>query len=137
LKTRKLGTLEVPEGNQALKERLRQASEIDLTAIGRKSGRSLTQPVWFVVNDDAINAEEDTIYLLPVRGSDTQWYKNVLKNPSIRIAAQGAEAEAQAVPLTERGQVSSVVEKFRNKYGDRDVKRYYSRFDVAVVVRID
>jgi hypothetical protein len=27
-----------------------------------------------------------------------------------------------------------VVEKFRQKYGARDVKKYYSKFDVAVVV---
>jgi len=28
------------------------------------------------------------------------------------------------------------VEKFREKYGTKDVKRYYSRFDVAVVVEL-
>jgi hypothetical protein len=30
--------------------------------------------------------------------------------------------------------VSSVVENFRDKYAARDVKKYYSKFDVAVVV---
>jgi len=30
--------------------------------------------------------------------------------------------------------VKSVVEKFREKYGARDVKKYYSKFDVAVVL---
>jgi chromatin remodeling complex protein RSC6 len=30
--------------------------------------------------------------------------------------------------------VKSVVEKFREKYGAKDVKKYYSKFDVAVVV---
>jgi hypothetical protein len=29
-----------------------------------------------------------------------------------------------------------VVEKFRTKYGARDVKKYYSKFDVAVVAPI-
>jgi hypothetical protein len=29
------------------------------------------------------------------------------------------------------------VEKFRKKYGVQDVKRYYSKFDVAVVVEVD
>jgi hypothetical protein len=28
------------------------------------------------------------------------------------------------------------VEKFREKYGARDVKKYYSKFDVAVVVDV-
>ena len=36
------------------------------------------------------------LYLLPVQGSEAQWYKNVLKNPSIRIDARGVEAELLA-----------------------------------------
>jgi len=68
-----------------------------------------------------------------VKGSDTQWYKNVLKNPSIRVEAGGAEAEFNAIPITDPKQVSSVVEKFREKYGASDVKKYYSKFDVAVL----
>ena len=76
--------------------------------------------------------ERDKLYLLPVQGSDTQWYKNVLQNPTIRIDARDAEAELHAVPITDRAQVASVVEKFRARYGAEDVKKYYSKFDVAV-----
>jgi hypothetical protein len=32
--------------------------------------------------------------------------------------------------------VRSVIEKFREKYGAKDVKKYYSKFDVAVVVEL-
>jgi len=32
--------------------------------------------------------------------------------------------------------VASVVEKFRGKYGAGDVKKYYSKLDVAVVVQM-
>jgi len=32
--------------------------------------------------------------------------------------------------------ISSAVEKFREKYGAEDVKKYYSKFDVAVVVEL-
>jgi hypothetical protein len=69
-----------------------------------------------------------------VQGSDTQWYKNVLKNPSINIDARGVAAEFRAVPVTGAKAVSLVIEKFREKYGARDVKKYYSKFDVAVVI---
>jgi hypothetical protein len=68
-----------------------------------------------------------------VSGSDTQWYKNVLKNPSIRIDAGGDAAELRAVPVTDPAKVASVVEKFRAKHGAADVKKYYSKFDVALV----
>ena len=113
----------------ALKDRLSRYREIDLGVTGRKSGRTISQPVWFVLQDDKV-------YLLPVRGSDTQWYKNLLKNRSIRIDARGAAAEFQAVPVTDQTQVSSVVERFRTKYGVGDVKKYYSKFDVAVIAQM-
>jgi deazaflavin-dependent oxidoreductase (nitroreductase family) len=112
-----------------LKDRLSRYREIELSVTGRRSGRTISQPVWFVWDEDKLN-------LLPVRGSDTQWYKNVLKNPAIRIDARGAEAEFNAVPITDAKQVASVVEKFRAKYGAGDVKSYYSKFDVAVVARM-
>jgi len=118
-----------PARNDALKGRLWRYREIDLSVTGRRSGRAISQPVWFVL-------EDDKVYLLPVRGSDTQWYKNVLKNPSIRIAARDADVEFQAVPITDQTRVSSVVEKFRTKYGASDVKKYYSKFDVAAVAQM-
>ena len=69
-----------------------------------------------------------------MQGSDTQWHKNVLHDPAIRIDARGAEVEFRVVPITEAKAVKSVVEKFRQKFGAGDVKKYYSKFDVAVVV---
>jgi hypothetical protein len=43
----------------------------------------------------------------------------------------------RAVPLTDAKTVKSVIEKFREKYGAKDVKKYYSKFDVAVVAELD
>ena len=119
----------MPTRNDALKDRLSRSNEITIAVSGRKSGRSISIPVWFVVDDDKL-------YLLPVQGSDTQWYKNVLKNPVIRIKEGGAEAEFNVVPVTDLKQVPAVVEKFRHKYGANDVKKYYSMFDVAVLAPI-
>lgn len=112
-----------------LKDRLARCRQIKISVVGRKSGRTISIPVWFVL-------EGDKLYLLPVQGSDTQWYKNVLKNPSIRISARGEEAEFRTVPVSDAKTVKSVVEKFREKYGAKDVKKYYSEFDVAVVVEL-
>jgi deazaflavin-dependent oxidoreductase (nitroreductase family) len=113
----------------ALTDRLSRSREITITVTGRKSGRAISIPVWFVRNDD-------NLYLLPVQGSDTQWYKNVLKNPAMRITARGAEAECNAVPITDSVEVSSVVANFRAKYGAGDVKKYYAKFDVAVLAQM-
>jgi hypothetical protein len=60
----------------------------------------------------------------------------VLQNPSIQIDARGVSEEFRAVPLTDTKAVKSVIEQFREKYGVKDVKRYYSKFDVAVLVEL-
>ena len=106
---------------------LQGANEIEITVTGRTSGRSLSYPVWFVL-------EGDKLYLLPVKGSDTDWYKNLLKTPTIRLAAKGKAFTTSATPITDEAQVGEVVKKFRDKYGAGTVNTLYSRFDVAVEV---
>ena len=119
----------MPALNDALKDRLSRYSEIKITVTGRKSGHAISIPIWFVF-------EEGRLYLLPVQGSETQSYKNALKNPMMRIDARGAGAEVQAVPIMDANRVSAVIEKFRGKYGTGDVEKYYSKFDVAVLIEI-
>jgi hypothetical protein len=72
-----------------------------------------------------------------VRGSDTQWYKNMLKNPQFRIDARGVEAKLGTVLIHDANTLQSVIEKFREKYGAKDVKKYYSKFDVVVVRELE
>jgi deazaflavin-dependent oxidoreductase (nitroreductase family) len=119
----------MPRKSNDLKERLARYRQIKLSVIGRKSGKTISIPVWFML-------EGEKLYLLPVQGSDTQWYKNLLQNPAIRIDARGAEQAFRAKPITDAKTVKSVIEKFRKKYGAGDVKKYYSKFDVAVVVEL-
>jgi deazaflavin-dependent oxidoreductase (nitroreductase family) len=116
----------MPAQQDTLKDHLSRYRQIKLTVTGRKSGRAISIPVWFVF-------EDEKLYLLPVQGSDTQWYKNVLHNPTITIDARGVEGKFHAIPHTDAQWVATVVEKFREKYGTTDVKKYYSKFDVAVL----
>jgi len=119
----------MPDPKGTLTERLARYRQVKISVIGRKSGHAISIPVWFAL-------EGEKLYLLPVQGSETQWYKNLLKNPSIRIDARGVGAEFRAEPVTDATGVKSVIEKFREKYGAGDVKKYYSKFDVAAVVEL-
>jgi deazaflavin-dependent oxidoreductase (nitroreductase family) len=110
-----------------LERRLASTDEIEITVTGRVSGQPVAHTVWFV-------QEGDQLYLVPVRGSDSDWFKNVLKMPVIRISAGGAEVTAAARPITDPVKVRAVVEKFRAKYGADQVSKYYSKLDVAVEV---
>ena len=110
-----------------LYQRLDSVYEIRLGVKGRKSGRDIPRPVWFV-------HENNTLYLLPVQGSDTNWYKNLLVDPSLKISANGMEISVRGEPITDSNKVDDIVRKFRSKYGEGDVKKYYTKFDVAVEV---
>jgi hypothetical protein len=41
------------------------------------------------------------------------------------------------VPITDKSRVDEIVEKFRAKYGARDVEAYYPKHDVAVEIPLD
>jgi hypothetical protein len=57
-----------------LKERLSRYRQINISAIGRRSGRTICIPVWFVL-------EGEKLYLLLVQGSGTQWVQERAPEP--------------------------------------------------------
>jgi hypothetical protein len=111
-----------------LHQRLNRASEIRLSVKGRKSGRDIPRPVWFV-------HKGNTVYLLPNYGSDTNWYKNFLADPTLKISVsgwRGGEISVRGKPITDSNRVNDIFGKFDSKYGG--VKQYYPKVDVAVEV---
>jgi hypothetical protein len=112
-----------------LHQRLNRMSEITLSVKGRKSGRDIPRPVWFV-------HELNTLYLLPVYGSDTNWYKNMLVDPTLMISVNGVEVSVKGKRITDSDRVNDIVEKFKSKYSEGEVKKYYTNFNVAVEVTL-
>lgn len=107
---------------------LASTDEIEITVTGRKSRRSISTPIWFV-------HEDEKLYLLPVSGSDTNWYKNILAKANVQLSTKGKNLSTTATPVSDPSKVNEVVEKFRLKYGPNEIKKYYSKLDVAVEVR--
>ena len=54
----------MPNSKDTLKDRLSRYRQIKISVVGRKSGKTISIPVWFVL-------EGEKLYLLPVHGSDT------------------------------------------------------------------
>ncbi|RIV36069.1 DUF2255 family protein [Micromonospora radicis] len=111
----------------AIGDALSGVREVELTVTGRRSGRQIARPVWFVLDDD-------NVFLVPVTGSDTQWYKNVQQTPMVRLAVDGTALSSSATPITDAGQVRHIVAMFRDKYGADQFESYYPKHDVAVQV---
>jgi hypothetical protein len=106
---------------------LEGTNEVQLTVTGRKSGRESTRPIWFVLDGERV-------LLLPVSGSESNWYRNLVKTPEIGLAADAAELSGTAKPIEEPEAVAEVVEKFGEKYGADRVKEYYPNQDAAAEV---
>jgi hypothetical protein len=52
----------------------------------------------------------------------------------ISVNGGGGEIPVRGKPITDRNSVDDIVRKFKSKYGEGDVKRYYPKADVAVEV---
>jgi hypothetical protein len=107
------------------REALRSTSEVELTV--KRSGKWTTRPVWFVV-DGA------TVYVLPMYGTDTKWYKYATANAEVELSARGKKVHAQARPVLDAQEFADVIDRFRSKYGE--LKRYYRKLDAAIAVTI-
>ena len=103
--------------------------ELTITVRGRRSGSAHSLPVWFVL-------EGDTLHLLPVSGSDTNWYRNILKTAEMALTVDGESLKVEPQPITETGLVEQTVERFRAKYGAGEISRWYSKLDVAVKIAL-
>jgi hypothetical protein len=89
----------MPTPRDNLKQRLSRCRQIKISVIERKSGKTISIPVGFVL-------KRDKLYLLPAQGSEPQWHKNVPQNPTIRIDARGVGAEFRAVRAMVRGRLA-------------------------------
>ena len=109
---------------------LKGGEELRITVIGRLSARKITLPVWFV-------QDGEVLYLLPVKGASTLWYRNLLKNRLLGLATKQEKWHTNRLTLIrDRARVRRIADRFRAKYGAGDVRRYYSRFDAAVRIQL-
>jgi deazaflavin-dependent oxidoreductase (nitroreductase family) len=115
--------------SSAFRKALAAIQEVTITVTGRRSGRKSSRPVWFV-------ADGERLYLLPVNGAETQWYKNVRRIPTVSLRARRSRATVRARPVTDATRVRRIVRQFRAKYGPDEIKKYYSRLDVGLEVRL-
>ncbi|MBI2935670.1 MAG: nitroreductase family deazaflavin-dependent oxidoreductase [Chloroflexi bacterium] len=106
---------------------MRRRKEITITVKGRKTGKDITLPVWFV-------HEGSVLMLLPVRGSSTQWFRNLQSAPEITVQAGNSRLTTDARVVRDRKRTQDAVERFRRKYGADQIAKYYTIFDGFVEV---
>jgi hypothetical protein len=60
----------------------------------------------------------------------------MLVNPMLKLSLNSTEIllSASGRPITDKNRVADVVRKFNSRYGEREVKKYYTKSDAAVEV---
>ena len=66
--------------------------------------------------------EGDKLLLLPVGGTEANWYRNIQKTPTVGLRADGAELRTDAEPTEDLAAVEHAAEVFGEKYGADKVK---------------
>jgi deazaflavin-dependent oxidoreductase (nitroreductase family) len=89
-------------------------SVVDLTTVGRVSGRSHTIEIWFA-------QRESTIYMLSGGGDRCDWVRNLLTTPSVtvRVGSNHFSGSARLVTDSQEERVArgAVHDRYAARYG--------------------
>lgn len=86
------------------------ASTIELTTTGRRSGQPRTVTIWFVVDD------QGRLYVQSGQEGRTDWYRNLRQTPAVTMRIGELAMRGVATPIDDAAEVARVHELFRQKY---------------------
>jgi deazaflavin-dependent oxidoreductase (nitroreductase family) len=98
----------LPEVAAAL-EHIRDRSTMEITTVGRRSGKEHTKPIWFVVLDGKIVVQAG-------KDGKTDWYRNLEKTPAATVRQGDYVFRARAERVTDAARVERIHRLFRDKY---------------------
>jgi deazaflavin-dependent oxidoreductase (nitroreductase family) len=119
--------LSLSQKNKDISTELSSTEEIQITVTGRKTGKSHSAPVWFVYDEG-----NQQFSLLPLRGSHTNWFKNLQAKPMLGVGFGDKTFTVDALTKVDTGEAEEVAKKFRTKYGEEEVSKYYPTIDAFV-----
>ena len=103
--------------DETIKQALERDRTIDITTIGKKSGRPRRKEIWF-------HNLDGSLYITGTPGS-RDWYANLVANPEFTFhLKQSVQADlpAQATPIVDPGQRRKIIAGIIQKIGgDRDL----------------
>ena len=98
----------LPEVVTAL-ARIRDGSNIEITTIGRKSGKPHARPIWYVVDDGRVLVQSG-------KDGKTDWYQNLQKTPEVTLKADRYTFRARGRLLSDPKDVERVHALFLDTY---------------------
>ena len=89
--------------------RVANESTLEITTIGRQSGKPRTKPIWFVYDQGAV-------YIQSGKDGKTHWYRNLQKNPQMQLKIGQLVLTGKAQFVIDRAEIERVHDLFRSKY---------------------
>lgn len=90
-------------------EKVANHSNVEITTIGRKSGKPHSKPIWFVY-------DQGHFYIQSGKGGQTDWYQNLKKNPQITLKIDTLTLNGTAKFITDPTETERIHQLFRDKY---------------------
>ena len=88
---------------------LAEESTLEITTLGRKSGKPRTKPIWFVY-------EQGCLYIQSGKEGKTNWYRNLQKNAQMWIKIANLALTGKAKFIEDRAETERVHTLFNSKY---------------------
>ena len=89
--------------------RVADESTLEITTIGRKSGKPRTKPIWFIYDQGAL-------YIQSGKDGKTHWYRNLQKSPQVQLKIGQLVLTGKAQFVTDVATTERVHDLFRSKY---------------------
>ncbi|HKX75903.1 MAG TPA: nitroreductase family deazaflavin-dependent oxidoreductase [Acidimicrobiia bacterium] len=105
-------------------------SVIDLTTVGRLSGRPHTIEIWFAQRDS-------TIYLLSGGGTSSDWVRNLVRAAAVRVHAGGREFTGRGRIVTDPHEARLARDAVHDKYAARYFGDLTGWRETALPVAVD
>ena len=115
------------ESRRTLLDRLKHSNEVNITVTGRRTKKRFSTPVWFVLDGDKV-------ILVPMKGSDNEWFKDLVREPQIELEVDGTMIPFKATLVRDSTRVEKVLDGFRAKYKSMWSESYYTKRDVYVEI---
>lgn len=90
-------------------ERVADASILEITTVGRRSGEARTTPIWFVY-------EDGRLYIQSGNEGNTNWYRNLKKTPRTTVTIGTLTFEAAPTFISGPAMTARIHALFRSKY---------------------
>ncbi len=101
-----------PAQGTSLHDKLAQVAEestLEITTLGRTSGKPRTKPIWFVY-------EQGHLYIQSGKEGKTHWYRNLQKNTQMQLKIAHLALTGKAKFIEDRAETERVHTLFSSKY---------------------